>query len=150
MFTFSQSTGRFWRGAFSASEAIEYWGYAGNSTRALTDPFDPKVNKFFPGEGRNNPAMQTIKMLGPLPRGCYTIGKPYTHPTLGILTFNLIPDQGVQMYDRGDFRIHGDHKVPPFGLASEGCIVVSHAARVRLAAVQIDPADGDSRLEVLE
>lgn len=74
------------------------------------------------GVGKNNPALQHLKRVGPIPRGLYTIGIAYKHPVLGILTMNLYPYPENEMFHRGSFRIHGDSFKDP-GNASNGCPV---------------------------
>lgn len=80
------------------------------------------------GKGRNNPDMQNVHGIGPLPRGKYKIGKAYHHPHLGPLTMDLTPDPSNEMFDRSDFRIHGAAFVHP-ELSSEGCIILPHPVR---------------------
>lgn len=77
-------------------------------------------------EGMNNPDMQDVHCIGPLPCGMYTAAPPYHNPKTGASTMNLWPDATNKMFGRADFRIHGDN---PEGnhSASEGCIVKSPA-----------------------
>lgn len=101
------------------------------------------------GKGLKNPAMQNVHNIGPLPQGRYKIGKPYHHPRLGPLTFDLTPDPNNEMFGRSDFRIHGfapgcDHKNP--GTSSEGCCCQEHTARQFVS----DNIDSDDDLEVIE
>ncbi len=104
------------------------------------------------GDGKNNPAMQAVHDVGPLPCGDYTIGPAYTHPKLGPVTMNLTPDSTNEMFGRTVFRIHGDN---PEHDASEGCIVQGRSVRERVntstdkrlrvvadLAVQDDPPAG--------
>lgn len=92
------------------------------------------------GEGRNNPAMQDVPKVGPLPVGLYTIAPSYTHPKLGKLTMNLIPDTRNEMFGRDMFRIHGDN---PENDASHGCIVQGHPVREEVSDSR------DRRLQVV-
>lgn len=118
MWTYSQT-----HGILSASGGIEVGvGYSGT------------------GAGRNNPAMQAVHDVGPLPEGFYLIGPAYEHPKLGPLTMNLIPDIDNQMFGRSDFRMHGDNATHD---ASEGCIVMEHGVRLRLSQ------STDRRLQVI-
>lgn len=94
-------------------------------------------------EGTNNPGMQNVPNIGPLPQGCYTIGPAYDHPHLGPLTMNLTPDDTNEMFGRADFRIHGASAQHP-ALSSHGCIILPRYARQHI----ID--SGDRRLEVKE
>ncbi len=76
------------------------------------------------GVGKNNPVMQDVKSVGPLPVGKYKMGTPYDSARTGPYTIPLIPDPSNEMYHRGDFRIHGDSRTNP-GTASHGCIIRS-------------------------
>jgi len=96
--------------------------------------------------GKNNPLMQNVKETGPLPVGIYRIEDAYTHPHLGPLTMNLKPDPANEMFDRSEFRIHGDSIESP-GFASKGCIVLNHGYRM---AINDAARSGDRLLEVVE
>jgi hypothetical protein len=120
MWTYRQSTGEL----IAADGVCCGVGYAGH------------------GAGINDPAMDAIAHVGPLPRGRYTIGLAYDHPTLGPLTMNVAPDPATEMHGRADFRIHGDSIHDP-GTASHGCMVQDH--RVRRAVSE----SADRDLEVV-
>lgn len=94
------------------------------------------------GEGKNNPALQGVHDIGPLPRGKYWIGPAYEHPKLGRVTMDLRPEPGTNTLGRTDFRIHGDSVKTP-GAASHGCIVQGHDVRVAVNA------SNDKMLEVV-
>lgn len=85
-----------------------------------------------PPLGKNNPAMQDTRDVGPIPRGLYTIGERQDHPRLGDC-FALTPDPGNQMFGRSAFFIHGDSAAHP-GAASEGCIVMARTVRDAIAS----------------
>lgn len=123
MYTFKQSTGEF----FDYDGTLLGKGVAGQ------------------GAGLNNPAMQDVHNIGPLPRGTYSIGTPYTHPHLGPLTFNLTPDPSNEMFGRSSFRIHGFASVHP-ELSSEGCITQHHDVRAYVAS----HLSTQSQVEVVE
>lgn len=80
--------------------------------------------------GRNNPAMQNVPNVGPLPEGIYMIGYAYDHPVLGPVTMDLEPDLINIMFGRSAFRVHG------FGAdvirASEGCVIQIRPVRERI------------------
>jgi len=106
MWSFSQSSGE-----LSHDGVYVATGYAGN------------------GDGKNNPVMQDVVGVGPLPQGKYTIeGPPYHHPHLGPCVMNLTPADDNEMFGRSLFRIHGDSKSDP-GNASKGCIVLPRSVR---------------------
>lgn len=99
-------------------------GWAGNDSR-------PKVNPDHL-QGRNNPDMQGVKWIGPLPCGWYTMSEPYHHERLGPMVFELTPDPENDMLGRGDFFIHGAGGPDPMN-ASEGCICQGPAVRQAIA-----------------
>lgn len=102
-------------------------GYAG------TDDGDGVTE---PGEGRNDPSMERVRNVGPLPRGGYGIGVPYDS-THGSITMRLYPKPGTNTYGRGGFLIHADMKDPKLrGRASHGCIVLPREAREYIANSQ--------------
>lgn len=82
------------------------------------------------GEGKNNPVMQSVKGIGPLPVGVYRAEAPEDHPTVGRYAIHLIPDPANEMYGRASFFMHGDSSEHP-GLASHGCIVLARAFRAQ-------------------
>lgn len=84
------------------------------------------------GAGLNNPAMQDIPRVGPIPVGDYTIGPAFHHPWLGPNTMHLTPAAGNNMHNRSDFDLHGDNPAMDH-TASEGCIVMEPKPRQRVA-----------------
>lgn len=84
------------------------------------------------GEGVDNPDMESVHNVGPIPKGLYTIGEAYHHPHLGPITMDLYPYPANNMFDRSAFRIHGaaagDTLITP-GLSSEGCIILPPGPR---------------------
>lgn len=77
--------------------------------------------------GKNNPAMQNVIGVGPVPQGGYTLTGPEaagpgeTSPH-GPYVIRLVPDPENEMYDRAGFLIHGDSIQHP-GTASHGCVI---------------------------
>ncbi|HUD64672.1 MAG TPA: tlde1 domain-containing protein [Candidatus Sulfotelmatobacter sp.] len=82
-------------------------------------------------EGKNNPAMQKIHCVGPLPIGVYTISPPEDTVTHGPFVLPLTPYPTNFMFGRSGFLIHGDSVLRP-GDASEGCIIMPRAVRERI------------------
>jgi hypothetical protein len=121
MFTYSQRTG-----ILSEDGRVLGVGYSGAGPN-----------------GQNNPAMQEIPDVGPIPRGRWLIGPEYTHPHLGPLTMALSPAPGTETFGRADFRIHGDSMDHP-GAASNGCVILWRGLREKIAA------SADRILEVTE
>lgn len=115
MFTFSQTLGRM----LDQDENYVGTGWSGN------------------GLGTDNPEMEMVPNVGPLPKGKYTIGPSYHHPKLGPCTMDLLPDPANNMYGREDFRIHGAASGDTFinpGFSSEGCIVLPPGPRSTISA----------------
>jgi hypothetical protein len=99
------------------------------------------------GKGKNNPALETVRATGPIPRGKWKIvGPPYNSSSVGPYALKVFADDG-RLDDthartgRGAFRIHGDNKT---GTASEGCIILGPAMR------RLIWESGDRDLEVVE
>jgi len=84
------------------------------------------------GRGKNNPAMQAMPDVGPIPRGTYAIGPAFFHPEKGPCVMGLVPDAENEMFGRGGFLIHGDSIEDP-GFASHGCIILDHETREAIA-----------------
>lgn len=108
---YEQATGRL----MDPSGAIAATGYAGGNCGK-----NP--------EGKNNPAMQDCKAIGPLPVGRYTLSTPQLQSHLGPFAIPLIPAPGNEMFGRSGFFVHGDSIEHP-GAASEGCIIVPRTVR---------------------
>jgi hypothetical protein len=85
-------------------------------------------------EGVNNVAMQDQPNIGPLPQGKYAMVQiVLQHPRLGPYVILLSPDAANEMYNRGDFRIHGDRTDPSLvHAASEGCIIAPRFVREKM------------------
>lgn len=97
--------------------------------------YDPDVStKGEPGEGVNNPALEAIRNVGPLPAGFYVMGPPFNHPTAGGYTMRLqfVPGTG-DLHGRSGFLWHGGWRDPKAHKdnASHGCMVSSFTDRVR-------------------
>jgi hypothetical protein len=91
-------------------------------------------------EGVNNPALEPVHNIGPLPQGIYTINPPVNTTTHGPYVMWLTPDPLNQMFGRSGFGIHADEIANPGKrLASSGCIVMSGQAREAIwTAAQAD------------
>jgi len=101
------------------------------------------------GRGHNNPALQGVRGVGPLPRGRYRIGAPRTSQRTGPYAMDLYPvdatpaDTVHDATGRASFQIHGDSVRNP-GTASSGCIILPRANRQQIWS------SGDHELEVVE
>jgi hypothetical protein len=85
------------------------------------------------GRGKNNPAVQGERGVGPIPRGRWRIVERYDSAAVGPATLRLhaadaTPDDTHDATGRGAFRIHGDSIRAP-GSASSGCIILPRAIR---------------------
>ncbi len=119
MWQWRQASGELWRdGAFVSR------GYSGK------------------GRGKNNPALQAVQGVGPLPRGRYRIGTPRTSQRTGPFVMDLYPVDATPNDTRHDetgraaFQIHGDSVRNP-GTASSGCIILPRQVRERIWASKV-------------
>jgi hypothetical protein len=84
-------------------------------------------------DGYNNPAMEAVPDVGPIPCGLWTIGAPYEDGKLGRYVMDLTPAKGTVTYGRSLFRMHGK-PLPPADIrsGSEGCICADYVTRQRV------------------
>jgi hypothetical protein len=81
------------------------------------------------GAGVNNPALQDVPDVGPIPAGTYTITQP-EDTVHSPFTLGLTPDPANEMFGRSGFLIHGDLVTAPgLRMASRGCIIMSRDVR---------------------
>ncbi len=92
------------------------------------------------GPGLNNPAMQAVARVGPIPAGRWKIGPAYHHPHLGPVVMDLDAVVLEAALGRSLFRIHGDNSSMNH-TASLGCIVMWHGPRVIVAASPVQVLD---------
>lgn len=88
------------------------------------------------GPGLNNPAMQSVPFVGPIPEGWWRIEKPpFDDPAHGPFCLRLTPYNPAAVYGRDGFLMHGD-RVDAIGqhLASEGCIIMARDVREKISA----------------
>lgn len=119
--TYSQPTGIF------TLDSQEFHGYSGH------------------GPGVNNPDMQAVHNVGPIPQGGYAIEPPHADEQVGPVAMRLVPDAGNEMFGRGDFLIHGPH-ANDHQDSSEGCIILLRSARVAIGTAVLA---SDNRLTVV-
>jgi hypothetical protein len=114
------------------------------ATGDLLDPSGNKVATGYAGRdaGKNNPDMQDVKGIGPLPRGTYYACAPADDRVVGAYAMRLTPSVNNDMFGRNSFFLHGDSVEHP-GLASHGCIVFPRALRERFWS------SGDHTIEVV-
>lgn len=82
------------------------------------------------GPGLNNPSMQAVPNVGPIPQGTWTIGPQQDNRTASgrnlSASMRLTPEPGVT--SRAGFLIHGDNTRGDQS-ASEGCIILNRSTR---------------------
>jgi hypothetical protein len=95
------------------------------------------------GDGKNNPPMENVPNVGPIPRGDWNItGPPADTRTHGPYVLHLEPKPETETFGRNGFLIHGDSKEHP-GTASQGCIILPRPVREQVWT------SGDRDLEVV-
>lgn len=109
------------------------WTYEQNTGRLLT-PTGRLLAIGYSGlaNGKNNPDLELIHNLGPIPRGTWIIQPADVHPKHGPVSMHLSPAEHVPISRCHGFMCHGDypdHKQD----ASHGCIVLPRYARERLS-----------------
>lgn len=88
------------------------------------------------GAGVNNPAMEAVVGVGPIPRGTWAIDlKPLLRSSVGPLALALSP-VGHDAHGRSLFRIHGDTRAMN-RTASHGCIVLPREVRRDIIAAGV-------------
>ena len=96
------------------------------------------------GAGVNDPAMQSIENVGPIPQGRWSINGPRDVPGRGPYVLPLTATATTETFGRGGFLIHGDAlEHPGAKLASHGCIILARSIRERIWD------SGDHDLEVV-
>lgn len=82
-------------------------------------------------DGWNNPQMQDIHSVGPIPRGRWRIcGPPTDTAEHGPFVLRLDPQPGTETFGRSGFLMHGDAvAVAQRGQASLGCIIQPRIVR---------------------
>jgi hypothetical protein len=94
------------------------------------------------GDGVDNPALEAVRTIGPIPKGQYRILRWQDHyPKRGPIVAVLAPNKH-DAHGRSGFLIHGDNaKMNKTG--SWGCIVASRDIRIKLRD------SGETLLEVI-
>jgi hypothetical protein len=108
------------------------WTYEQKTGRLLLDGVYVARGYSGHGAGLDNPGLESVAEVGPLPCGTYEIGVAFTHPKLGPTSMRLTCTAGDE-FGRSAFLIHGDNSQLNH-TGSEGCIVLPHAVRVVIAA----------------
>lgn len=120
MLIYNQSNGQLWRGNFLLGT-----GYSGF------------------GEGKNNPKLEAVRDVGPIPCGFWKVcGPPYDTSEHGPYVLRIEPEPGTETFGRVGFLMHGDSLQHP-GQASKGCIILERRTRTNIYQ------SGDSTLQVI-
>ena len=105
------------------------WTYAQKTGELRQDGRPVGTGYSGTGDGKNNPDMQNVPNVGPVPRGDWTIaGPPADSKDHGPYVLHLKPAAETETHGRSGFLMHGDSKEHP-GTASHGCIVLPRAVR---------------------
>ena len=119
------------------------WTYAQKTGELQQDSQKVATGYSGAGEGKNNPEMQSVPNVGPIPQGAWTIaGPPANTMEHGPYVLRLTPAENTDTFGRSGFLIHGDSKINP-GCASHGCIILSRPVREQVWQ------SGDTDLEVV-
>jgi hypothetical protein len=108
------------------------WTYKQSTGELLHNNIHVGVGYSGHGSGVNNPLMENVPCVGPIPRGTYTIGSFFTDHIKGPLVAHLTPLPGTELYNRSGFMMHGDNAAMNDS-ASEGCIIMAHTIRQQVA-----------------
>jgi Protein of unknown function (DUF2778) len=119
------------------------WTYAQKSGELQQDGQHVATGYSGASEGKNNPAMENVPNVGPIPRGDWTItGPPLDSKDHGPYVLKLSPAPSTETHGRSGFLMHGDSKEHP-GSASHGCVILPRAVREEVWQ------SGDRDLEVV-
>jgi hypothetical protein len=120
------------------------WTYAQESGELLQN--GQQIGTGYSGfdNGKNNPSMQAVPDVGPIPQGDWTIvGPPVNTAEHGPYVLTLQPaSSSTNTFGRSGFLMHGDAIDNP-GNASKGCIIMPRAVREQVWN------SGDTDLEVV-
>jgi hypothetical protein len=119
------------------------WTYAQKTGDLLQDGNAVATGYSGFDNGKNNPDMQAVHDVGPIPQGDWIIvGPPVNTAAHGPYVLTLTPAQGTNTFGRSGFLMHGDAVNAP-GTASKGCIIMPRTAREQVWN------SGDTDLEVV-
>jgi hypothetical protein len=105
------------------------WTYAQHSGELQQDGTPVAAGYSGAKEGKNNPALESVPNVGPIPCGRWTItGPPVDTHDHGPYVLRLDPAAETQTHARTGFLMHGDSRANP-GTASHGCIILPWAIR---------------------
>ena len=86
------------------------------------------------GKGLNNPKMQNVIDVGPIPQGEWTICTFFDDlGGKGLIVAHLVPAHGTETFGRSGFMVHGDNREANH-TASEGCMILPRFIRDAMMA----------------
>lgn len=94
----------------------------------------------------NDPASEALKGRGPIPKGRYRIGEPFTSRATGPHSIPLQPE-GHDAHGRTAFQIHGDNARRPPRSSSRGCPIFGRGIR---EAITHSRAQGARAFDVVD
>jgi hypothetical protein len=119
------------------------WTYAQKTGELQQDGKPVATGYSGAGAGKNNPEMEKVHNLGPIPQGEWTIvGPPINTQEHGPYVLKLEPGAKTTTFGRSGFLMHGDSKKSP-GSASQGCVILPRTVREQVWK------SGDRDLEVV-
>ena len=105
------------------------WTYAQKTGELQKDGQHVATGYSGAGEGKNSPEMQSVRNVGPIPQGDWTItGPPENTSEHGPYVLRLTPKDETETFGRSGFLMHGDAKNVP-GTASQGCVILPRTVR---------------------
>jgi hypothetical protein len=119
------------------------WTYAQKTGELQQDGQPVATGYSGAGSGKNNPEMERVPNVGPIPQGGWTIaGPPANTADHGPYVLTLKPEADTQTFGRSGFLMHGDSIDSP-GCASQGCVIMPRPIREQVWK------SGDRNLEVV-
>jgi hypothetical protein len=119
------------------------WKYAQQTGNLQQDGEHVATGYSGANAGKNNPEMETVHNVGPIPRGNWTIsGPPIDTQDHGPYVLALKPTANTNTFGRSGFLMHGESIESP-GCASQGCVILPRAVREQVWK------SGDRDLEVV-
>ena len=105
------------------------WTYAQKTGELQQDGKHVATGYSGGGDGKNNPVMEDVAGVGPIPQGEWNIsGPPVNTAEHGPYVLSLKPAAETETFGRSAFLMHGDSVKAP-GTASQGCVIMPRAVR---------------------
>lgn len=109
------------------------WDQSSGTLTRETSEGVKEISRGYSGfeKGKNNPSLQEVKSIGPIPQGKWNITDVYDSKNVGPFALKLEPIHVPNLNGRSQFRIHGDSIKNP-GRASHGCIILPRIVREQI------------------